>query len=394
MRVLLIPSWYPDKKNELAGSFFREQANILCSHGYDIKVLYCNNESVSDWIFIKYLFAFFFKPKTVLSTSFLLQDPTAYSFVSKTNRKLSDRERFYILFKNYLRAYTSLLKTGWEPDIIHAQSSMEAGIVANYLSNKINKPFVIIEHQVFLLHQFSTKKKWLILKALEQANKVGVVSEHQKKMVLMQQPNCHPTVVWNYVNENVFTLKEQNKNSKFTILTITYPSYIKDYKTLFNAIQFLTKSCTDFQFIVIGNDSFNDLTKSNTTIFEEYCKELGIYEYGIFIPYLDREGISKILTTADVFVSTSIAETFGLAAREAMMCGVPVITTACGGIEDSISTETGIVVPIRDSTKLAQAILQVKNKEILYEPLAIRNYVIQQCGEQAFVNSMRNFYTI
>ena len=38
--ILIIPSWYPNKENNLVGSFFQEQALLMSNSGFDVKILY------------------------------------------------------------------------------------------------------------------------------------------------------------------------------------------------------------------------------------------------------------------------------------------------------------------------------------------------------------------
>lgn len=393
-KILLIPSWYPSKRNSLVGSFFREQASLLQDKGnYDIKVLYGIVKEVNLLAFLTYLFTKFIKKKLPIAQDYLLQEPESHSFEIKVYRKLTEKQKYFILIRAYAYAYRTLSETyNWVPDIIHAQSSMEGAIFARNLAlSETKTPYVIIEHQVFLLHHFSEYKQALILESIRDAKKVGVVSEHQKKMLLMHEPNCKPFVIWNYVNEEHFNISNKTETI-FTIITITYPSPIKDYETFFLALKILATRCQDFRFIVIGNSSFDDLSKANTVLFESIAQNMGIHHLGNFIASVERTLLPSIVNQADVFVSTSIAETFGVAAREAMMCGLPVITTACGGIEDSISNETGRIVPIQNAEKLAEKILEIKNKKTQFNPEFIRNFAINQCGNEAFLSKMNEFY--
>lgn len=394
-KILLIPSWYPSKRNSLVGSFFREQASLLQDKGnYDIKVLYGIVKEVNLLAFLTYLFTKFVKKKLPIAQDYLLQEPEYHSFEIKIYRKLTEKQKYFILIRAYAYAYRTLSKTyNWVPDIIHAQSTIDGAIFARNLAlSETKTPYMIIEHQVFLLHHFSKYRQALILESIREAKKVGVVSEHQKKMVLMHEPNCKPITIWNYVDEKKFTIAKSSTQRKFTVITVTYPSPIKGYKTFFETLVCLKEKTDDFQYIIIGNASFDDLSKANSTYFENIAKEMGVFEQGIFIPYVEREDLNSLLNSSDVFVSTSIAETFGVAAREAMMCGLPIITTACGGIEDSIAQETGKVVPIYDALAMANILLQIKNKEIIFDAHKIREYVIAQCGTQVFLNNMNNFY--
>ena len=52
----------------------------------------------------------------------------------------------------------------------------------------------------------------------------------------------------------------------------------------------------------------------------------------------------KYLKKADFFVSTSTAESYGLAIQEALLLGVPVLTTKCPAIEECFDTKFGMLV--------------------------------------------------
>ncbi|MFZ4771108.1 MAG: glycosyltransferase [Ferruginibacter sp.] len=408
-KVLIIPSWYPTIDNPVAGSFFKEQAELLANNGYDIKVLFGIYEParhkqkpgrkkrllllLKEIVMPRKFEAGKILTRLQADTDTLLQNPPAYSFRLDGLSDLEEKDRFAVICEAYAMALQKFIDKGWKPDVIHAQSTLDAGIFAHYLSEKFNIPFVIIEHQVFLLHRYSGYHQQLVLAALAKANKVGVVSEHQKKMVLMNLSSCDPVVIWNLVDESRFRIKENKREKPFTVVSITYPTPIKDHITFFKAMKELSQSGENFRYIVIGNASFADISNGNSDVFKAYSKELGIDHLGTFIPYLNRDQIADQLAECDVFVSTSIAETFGVAAREAMMCGLPVVTTACGGIEDSITANTGVVVPIKDYKAIAAAILKIKNGQLAYDPQGIRDFVTKQCGKESFLKKMTQFYT-
>jgi N-acetyl-alpha-D-glucosaminyl L-malate synthase BshA len=80
---------------------------------------------------------------------------------------------------------------------------------------------------------------------------------------------------------------------------------------------------------------------------EHLARELGVYDDIRFLG--KQQPIEEILSIADVFVMPSGSETFGLAALEAMSCGVPAVASNIGGlpelIEDGIS---GYLCPVND----------------------------------------------
>lgn len=71
----------------------------------------------------------------------------------------------------------------------------------------------------------------------------------------------------------------------------------------------------------------------------------------------NREGVIEMLHNSDVYVMSSRSETFGVAAIEALACGLPVIATDCGGARDFVTKENGKICAVDDIYKLSDAIL-------------------------------------
>jgi glycosyltransferase involved in cell wall biosynthesis len=68
----------------------------------------------------------------------------------------------------------------------------------------------------------------------------------------------------------------------------------------------------------------------------------------------------ELLWALDIFAMPSIQEGLGVAALEAMACGLPVIASATGGLLDSVQNEiTGIHVPVGEASALANAIARL-----------------------------------
>jgi alpha-1,6-mannosyltransferase len=70
-----------------------------------------------------------------------------------------------------------------------------------------------------------------------------------------------------------------------------------------------------------------------------------------------REELASLIASCDAFVHPGDQETFGLAALEAMACGLPVVGVQAAGIAELVSAEAGVLVPPRDSRALADGIL-------------------------------------
>ena len=69
-----------------------------------------------------------------------------------------------------------------------------------------------------------------------------------------------------------------------------------------------------------------------------------------------RYFIVNALQEADVYILSSRIETFGVAAIEALACGVPVIATDCGASRSYMNDFNGLLIPINDVKALSEAI--------------------------------------
>jgi N-acetyl-alpha-D-glucosaminyl L-malate synthase BshA len=70
----------------------------------------------------------------------------------------------------------------------------------------------------------------------------------------------------------------------------------------------------------------------------------------------ERDDLPDVLRDADLFLLPSETESFGLAALEAMACGVPVVASAVGGLLEVVADgEAGFLRPVGDVAALADA---------------------------------------
>lgn len=91
---------------------------------------------------------------------------------------------------------------------------------------------------------------------------------------------------------------------------------------------------------------------------EELCRTLRIYNDIRFLG--KQEQMSEILSIADLFLLPSQHESFGLAALEAMACGVPVISTNAGGLpEINVQDKTGYLSEVGDIMNMSQNAIHI-----------------------------------
>jgi glycosyltransferase involved in cell wall biosynthesis len=388
-KILVIPSWYPTKESRLIGSFFEEQVRFLYNHGFEIRVLYVlqTKKNCRKFLYRNQLHNSLTIEKTDSNPITIYVNQTVYNLVSL-------KEEIETLLKGYLAGWRQLTANGWRPDIIHAQSTLNAGIVAFKLNKLLSIPYLITEHIPLFFNNRCTLQDTLIIQSLENATKVGVVSYHLLRHILMQNVKINSEIIWNYIDESRFFIKKKIRKGRFTIVTVAYPAYIKDLITFFKAIQYLYSSSNmDFDVYVVGNQNYSESKSANTLKTEEIAQKYNIHDKCTFIPYISRHEMADFLSLADVYICTSISETFGVAIREALMCGVPVISTRNGGAEDVINTKNGFLVNLHDYISVANHVIQLAQNKIAFDAKIIRQTAIDQSGSEAFYRTMKNFYT-
>ncbi len=140
--------------------------------------------------------------------------------------------------------------------------------------------------------------------------------------------------------------------------------------------------------IVTGSASLEDRNKNLTWLLEQlsFLPQLGkiiVLTFGegtVPVPDClnvrfaggihDRCELARILTAADVFVSASSMETYGLTFVEAMACGIPVVAFRVGGIPEAAPEgEGGILCEPHDGAALREAITNLRGSRELREKL-------------------------
>ncbi|MCW8980677.1 MAG: glycosyltransferase, partial [Altibacter sp.] len=91
---------------------------------------------------------------------------------------------------------------------------------------------------------------------------------------------------------------------------------------------------------------------------EALCAKKGIQEKVLFLG--NSSEINKILCFTDLFLLPSEKESFGLAALEAMACGVPVISSNTGGLaEVNVQGVSGYLSDVGNVDEMATNALQI-----------------------------------
>lgn len=109
----------------------------------------------------------------------------------------------------------------------------------------------------------------------------------------------------------------------------------------------------------------------------------------------NQEQLARIYSAADVFVSTSVEESFSLVVGEALASGTPVVCVDGGGCSELISDKVGIVVPRDDRKALKEAVIRILDAGRDYtddcRQRCVENYSCQSMVE-GYMNVYREIY--
>ena len=108
-----------------------------------------------------------------------------------------------------------------------------------------------------------------------------------------------------------------------------------------------------------------------------------------------RYDLARLFAAADVFVSASLMETYGLTLVEAMASGTPVVAFRVGGIPEAAPDGKGaILCAPQDAAALNQAIVKLRNSPQLRETLgaAGRETVLGRNQLRSFASLFAEIY--
>jgi glycosyltransferase involved in cell wall biosynthesis len=122
------------------------------------------------------------------------------------------------------------------------------------------------------------------------------------------------------------------------------------------------------------------------------AQRLGLADHVLWAGKRPNAEIPLWMNTCDVVVLPSLSEGFGVVLVEAMACGKPVVATACGGPEDIVTANTGILVPPADEKALAQAMLDALSDGDRFSPAVIRQHAVDSYAYQGIAARILDLY--
>ncbi|MCX5686495.1 MAG: glycosyltransferase [Candidatus Omnitrophica bacterium] len=279
----------------------------------------------------------------------------------------------------YSRQFTeAVIKNIKRFDIVHIHSVYRyTTFITARLCKKYGKPYLLnpfgaLDQSMIKLK--SSIKKAIYISIVEKSNiknakAVHVASEYERE-ALLSMGFDNPTVIIppslsleDYLNDHgSVSLREKYPDllNKKIILFLGRIHPKKGLDTLAEAFKKICDKRNDVYLVIAGTgeESYVNLVKSN-------FKKPGIGNRVIFTGMLLGRDKSFAFYTSDLFILPSYGENFGIAALEAMACGLPVIVTNKVGLFPDIKEYGSGIVTTCNAGQVAEAILKLLDNEAL-----------------------------
>jgi len=130
----------------------------------------------------------------------------------------------------------------------------------------------------------------------------------------------------------------------------------KNVGTLLRAVELVREEIPDIRLIKVGSAGGKSFRRETLRA----IGELGLEDHVLIFEGVAEEALPLFYGAADVFVTDSKLEGFGLPVLEAMACGAPVVCSDAGALPE-VAGEAGLLVPPDDPRGFADAIASVLN---------------------------------
>lgn len=266
-------------------------------------------------------------------------------------------------------------------DLIHAHTAYPDGFAAALLGRVLHRPVVVTLHGSDItvnLERYLWRR--LSLWGLSRANRVIAVSQALRRKVVDKYgaEGSGVTVIPNGVDVSRFVpIPAVEARDALRLDTqrpiVLYVGAIKRSK----GVDYLLRAARRLaetherrpRFFFLGAGDHEREAKL-------LADELGLRESVVFVGNRPNTEIPLWMNACDVLVLPSLSEGFGVVLIEAMACGKPVIATRCGGPEEIVNPDTGILVPPRDEVALSAALDDVLSRKRAFDPQRIRQHAI------------------
>ena len=294
-----------------------------------------------------------------------------------------------------LSAYETYVSEFGVPDVIHAHNALYAGLLACRIKQKFDVNYILTEHSSYYYQRLVPQKLYKrIAEAVSYSSCYTVVSLRLKDTLLetigeiasraVYIPNVLPPL---YENVSMFQSPESFRNKpQFTFLCVGNLLPVKGHEIVIQAFSTMCANHDNILLKLVGDGPLrHDL--------EILAENLGVRDKVVFTGEINAVLVREEMLSADVFVFPSRFETFGVALIEAMSCGLPVVSTACGGPDMIVNKDSGILVEPDNVADMARGMSWAIDNVGSIFPERVRASCIRRFGGAIFYKRISQIYS-
>lgn len=371
MYILIIARGYPTEKYKTNGIFEFDQAKALVQAGHKVIYAAVDVRSIRRWR--KWGFESFEKNGVQIEA---INIPGG-----RIPKIILQKIQIQGLKNIYKRIETKYGK----PDIIHAHFLGYGNISIKVLA-KQNIPIILTEHFSGMNNKAIEPR--LITLGAETYPKVDRLITVSRALAnnIEEKFGVKATVIPNMVDTEIFNyINKKNENDDYVFVSTGGLIPIKNMDMLVDSFNIAFKDKKKVKLYIFGKGA--EQSKLEQMI-AEYKLTGQIFLMGL----RDRKEIAKRMYESDCFVLVSKRETFGVAYIEALAAGLPVIATKCGGPEEFVHKDNGILIEIDDAQALTDAMLQMYNESNKFDREKISKEMVDKFSPETIAEQLTEIY--
>jgi len=380
LKVLFIASWYPNKEHPVSGIFIKKHAMAVSKY-CNVAVLYIHLGSIEDSI-------------DVIEENGILE-VIVYKKLSthRLIRYLSNQMAQYLgNLHASLMGYDIIYRKFGKPDLVHCNVLLYAGFVALYLKLRYGMVYILTEHWAGYLNEDGTfKKRSSLGKAFmrfigKNAAVITTVSGKLRDAMIACGINNQYFVIPNVVDATETKCRKKNNSKKQILHVSLLKDDIKNVSGIIEAIKDLSMKRRDFELHIVGSGVDREML-------EILSEKYGLLNRMVFFEgMVPVDEVAGFFCECDFFVLNSNFETFSVVTAEALAYGKPVIATRCGGPEEFVNSNCGILIEPRDNDALVKAMNYMLDNFSTYNPEDIREYAKNKFSSDVIGEALFSIY--
>lgn len=386
-KVLFFSSWpLFDKNGNILIPFIYEQIGVLANH---VEAIYVEPEFLSfpKWLLTPK------KNKCELLSKTKWENKGLVSHyklkLPKVSTRLTKREVWDDFFWAGKYAASILEREIGIPYLIHLHTALSLGPLALSLKARWDTPIIYQEHSApFEMHLKTERKRKWVRRLITESDVIIPVGPGLRDRILTFESKGQPKtfVIPEMIRADLFDLKHNNQiKNYYKLISIGGLVERKGYQHLVKAVKGLIGDGFKVQLTIVGEGNYRGQL-------EAIIDELKLSEHVTLTGQLNKHQINKELENSNIYVHSSLRETFGIAPTEAMLKGIPVVSTKCEGPEYYIDHRNGILVEPGSPDQLKHGIKRMIQELKDFDPVMVRKSVEDLFGEHAFVEQMTKIY--